>query len=114
MKAPSPLLAPPREVALHPVAAILEAPEGMDAVATVCPLCQMNLEAYQNEAAAGGHHVPILYLTQLMGLAFGLEEGTVLLESNMSLTGSMRAGIRERAWRHEPSGEGEEARESTK
>lgn len=101
------------EVAMHSVAAILEAGEGADAIATVCPLCQMNLEAYQHDASAGGHHAPILYLTQLMGLALGLEEGTVLLDTNMSLTGSMRAGIRERAWRREPPGAGEEANPET-
>jgi heterodisulfide reductase subunit B len=98
------------EVAMHSVEAILAAAEGADAIATVCPLCQMNLEAYQHDAAAGGHHVPILYLTQLMGLAFGLEEPSVLLDTNMSLNGSTRAGIRSRAWRHEPSGEPEETR----
>ena len=96
------------EVAMHSVAAILEAAQGFDAVATVCPLCQMNLEAYQHDSAAGGHHVPILYLTQLMALAFGLEEASVLLDKNMSMDGSMRAGIRSRAWRHEPPGEGDE------
>ena len=98
------------EVAMHSVEAILTAAEGADAIATVCPLCQMNLEAYQHDAAAGGHHVPVLYLTQLMGLAFGLEEPAVLLDTNMSLNGSTRAGIRSRAWRHEPSGEPEETR----
>ncbi|SFL31818.1 heterodisulfide reductase subunit B [Desulfomicrobium norvegicum] len=96
------------EVAMHSVAAILGAADGSDAVATVCPLCQMNLEAYQHDSAAGGHHVPILYLTQLMGLAFGLEEPSVLLDKNMSMDGSMRAGIRSRAWRHEAPGEGDE------
>jgi heterodisulfide reductase subunit B len=98
------------EVAMHSVEAILTAAEGADAIATVCPLCQMNLEAYQHDAAAGGHHVPVLYLTQLMGLAFGLEEPAVLLDTNMSLNGSTRAGIRSRAWRHEPSGGPEETR----
>lgn len=98
------------EVAMHSVESILAAAEGADAIATVCPLCQMNLEAYQHDAAAGGHHVPVLYLTQLMALAFGLEEPAVLLDSNMSLNGSTRAGIRSRAWRHEPSGEPEETR----
>ncbi len=98
------------EVAMHSVEAILTAAEGADAIATVCPLCQMNLEAYQHDAAAGGHHVPVLYLTQLMALAFGLEEPAVLLDTNMSLNGSTRAGIRSRAWRHEPSGEPEETR----
>lgn len=98
------------EVAMHSVESILAAAEGADAIATVCPLCQMNLEAYQHDAAAGGHHVPVLYLTQLMALAFGLEEPAVLLDTNMSLNGSTRAGIRSRAWRHEPSGEPEETR----
>ena len=98
------------EVAMHSVESILAAAEGADAIATVCPLCQMNLEAYQHDAAAGGHHVPVLYLTQLMGLAFGLEEPAVLLDTNMSLNGSTRAGIRSRAWRHEPPGEPEETR----
>ena len=98
------------EVAMHSVEAILAAAEGADAIATVCPLCQMNLEAYQHDAAVGGHHVPVLYLTQIMGLAFGLEEPAVLLDTNMSLNGSTRAGIRSRAWRHEPPGEPEETR----
>ncbi len=96
------------EVAMHSVEAILGAAEGADAIATVCPLCQMNLEAYQNQSAAGGHHVPVLYLTQLMGLAFGLEEPAVQLDKNMSMNGSMRAGIRARAWLHEQPGEAEE------
>ena len=43
-------------------------------MATVCPMCQMNIDAYQNEM---NHHfgvnynMPILFFTQLMGLAFG-------------------------------------------
>ena len=100
------------EVAMHSVEAILGAAEGSDAIATVCPLCQMNLEAYQNDSAAGGHHVPVLYLTQLLGLAFGLEEPAVLLDKNMSLSGSTRAGIRARAWRHEPPGGAEDRQET--
>lgn len=47
-----------------------------DIMATVCPMCQMNLDAYQGEA---NHHfgtsykMPIVFFTQLMGVAFGLE-----------------------------------------
>jgi heterodisulfide reductase subunit B len=43
-------------------------------MATVCPMCQMNIDAYQNEMNHffGTHyHMPILFFTQLMGLAFG-------------------------------------------
>lgn len=101
------------EAAMHSVAAILEAGETADAIATVCPLCQMNLEAYQHDSAAGGHHAPVLYLTQLMGLAFGLGEDEVLLNSNMSLDGGERAGIRGRAWRHDPPGGVEEVGRET-
>jgi heterodisulfide reductase subunit B len=45
-------------------------------MATVCPMCQMNIDAYQNEMNHffGTHyHMPVLFFTQLMGLAFGRE-----------------------------------------
>jgi heterodisulfide reductase subunit B len=47
-----------------------------DMMVTVCPMCQMNLDAFQNET---NHHfntkfkMPIVFFTQLMGLAFGLD-----------------------------------------
>lgn len=43
-------------------------------MATVCPMCQMNIDAYQNEMNhffGTDYHMPILFFTQLMGLAFG-------------------------------------------
>jgi heterodisulfide reductase subunit B len=46
-----------------------------DLLVTVCPMCQMNVDAYQGEMDShfGIHYeVPILFFTQLMGLAFGL------------------------------------------
>ena len=49
---------------------------GAQMMATVCPMCQMNIDAYQNEMNHYFHtdyHVPILFFTQLMGLAFGRE-----------------------------------------
>ncbi len=47
---------------------------GADCLATVCPLCQFNLDAYhaQVKAQYGDVLVPTVYFTQLMGLAFGL------------------------------------------
>lgn len=48
---------------------------GVDAIAVACPLCQMNLDLRQKQAsrAAGRHFdIPILYFTQLMGLAMGI------------------------------------------
>jgi len=47
---------------------------GAQMMATVCPMCQMNVDAYQNEMNhyfGTDYHVPILFFTQLMGLAFG-------------------------------------------
>ena len=47
-----------------------------DIMVTVCPMCQMNLDAYQGETNRYFHtnyHMPIVFFTQLMGLAFGLE-----------------------------------------
>ena len=45
-------------------------------MATVCPMCQMNVDAYQGEMDRHYHaryRMPILFFTQLMGLAFGME-----------------------------------------
>jgi len=49
---------------------------GADCLATVCPLCQFNLDAYHSQVKAqyGPLRVPTVYFTQLMGLAFGLPE----------------------------------------
>jgi heterodisulfide reductase subunit B len=47
---------------------------GADCLATVCPLCQFNLDAYHSQVRReyGEVLVPAVYFTQLMGLAFGL------------------------------------------
>ncbi len=48
--------------------------KGAQAVATMCPLCQFNLDAYQSEMPANGHgtlDVPVLYFTQILGWALG-------------------------------------------
>jgi heterodisulfide reductase subunit B len=47
-----------------------------DAMVAICPMCQLNIDAYQGEVNHffGTHyHMPILFFTQLMGLAFGME-----------------------------------------
>lgn len=47
---------------------------GADVIATVCPLCQFNLDAYHDKIAAAWEPVPVptVYFSQLMGLAFGI------------------------------------------
>ncbi|MBI3175156.1 MAG: CoB--CoM heterodisulfide reductase iron-sulfur subunit B family protein [Chloroflexi bacterium] len=47
-----------------------------DLMATLCPMCQMNLDAYQSETNkyfGTSFRMPVIFFTQLMGLAFGLE-----------------------------------------
>ena len=46
-----------------------------DVIATVCPLCQINLECYQpqvNRVFQKKFAVPILFFTQLLGVALGI------------------------------------------
>jgi heterodisulfide reductase subunit B len=50
---------------------------GAECLITVCPLCQTNLDAYQsrvNKKYKTDYKLPVLFFTQLMGIAFGLEE----------------------------------------
>jgi heterodisulfide reductase subunit B len=44
---------------------------GAEAIVTSCPLCQLNLEMNQSD---DGQPVPLFYITELMGLAFGLDQ----------------------------------------
>ena len=49
---------------------------GADVIATTCPLCQMNLESYQDQINRRynlKHNMPIMYFSQLVGLALGIE-----------------------------------------
>lgn len=56
-----------------------------DVIVTVCPMCQLNLDAYQSEAIrylhthgqASDFKFPILFFTQLMGVAFGKDPKTL-------------------------------------
>jgi heterodisulfide reductase subunit B len=49
--------------------------QNADVIATLCPMCQLNLDMYQKEMNryfGMKYHIPVLYITQLMGLAFGM------------------------------------------
>jgi heterodisulfide reductase subunit B len=46
-----------------------------DVIATACPLCQVNLECYQqqiNQEFGTNFRIPVVYFTQLIGLALGI------------------------------------------
>lgn len=57
---------------------------GADVLAVACPLCQMNLDLRQkqvNRRRKTRGAMPVMYITQLLGLAFGLGEQDLGLES---------------------------------
>jgi heterodisulfide reductase subunit B len=57
---------------------------GADVIATVCPLCQFNLDAYHDQINRrwGPARVATVYFSQLMGLAFGLAPEQLGLKRN--------------------------------
>lgn len=58
---------------------------GANVVATLCPLCQFNLEGYQGqiERACGEDvSIPVAYFTQLVGLALGLSPRSLGVQRN--------------------------------
>jgi len=72
------LLVTSADVAADMSYAVLESAShsGADVIVTACPLCQYNLDYKQVEMARqhpGFKLLPVLYFTQLMGLALGLE-----------------------------------------
>jgi heterodisulfide reductase subunit B len=59
---------------------------GAEAIITSCPLCQYNLEESQGNVALeapGYKPVPIVYFTQILGLALGQLEETLGFEKNL-------------------------------
>jgi heterodisulfide reductase subunit B2 len=51
-----------------------------DMLVTLCPMCQLNLDAFQdavNERFGTNYRIPVLFFTQLIGLAFGLSPEAV-------------------------------------
>jgi heterodisulfide reductase subunit B len=63
---------------LHLIKKIVDAAveAGADVIATPCPLCQTNVEMYQdaiNKKYGTDYHMPVVFYSQLMALAFGLD-----------------------------------------
>jgi heterodisulfide reductase subunit B len=56
---------------------------GADAIAVACPLCHANLDARQAQMDGLDQPMPVLYFTQLMAVAFGLDEKAAALRKNM-------------------------------
>ncbi len=70
------------QVGLGMAAAVLSACGPADCIAAVCPMCHMNLDAYQDRVSrqlGEKVRIPVLFLPQLIGLAFGMSEKDLLL-----------------------------------
>lgn len=62
---------------------------GAAVIATACPLCQVNLECYQkqvNQEFGIELSIPVMYFTQLMGLAFGVDPKNLGIGSELVST----------------------------
>jgi heterodisulfide reductase subunit B len=60
---------------------------GANCIVTTCPLCQMNLEAYQdviNKTYNTNYNMPILFFTQVLGLAFGFTDSELGIDKNLT------------------------------
>lgn len=71
------LMTTEEDIALRLNLSLLQAADDNKAeiIATACPLCQMNLEAYQkkiNQVYGKSFHTPIVYFSQLLGVALGI------------------------------------------
>ena len=84
------------DVAVSMMRELLESAQsnGAECIVTVCPLCQTNLDVYQgmvNSKFKTSYDLPVLFLTQLMGMAFGVEPRALGLDRNVVSPGKVLA-----------------------
>lgn len=71
---------------------------GAEVIVTTCPLCHFNMEAYQgkiNKMFGTKFNIPILYFTQLLGIALGLEPKSLGLDSSFIPLGTKITSLAE-------------------
>jgi len=84
----SSLIMPEQEVALGLVNKLLRNAQenGAQCLVTPCPLCQINLDAYQSQVNSRfktNYNLPVLFLTQLIGVALGIKPSVLGLSRNI-------------------------------
>jgi heterodisulfide reductase subunit B len=84
-------------LALSLIVRILESAHsnGAECIVTVCPLCQLNLDAYQgmiNSKFGTKYKLPIVFLSQLLGTSLGMEPKTLGFEKAIVSAEKMLAG----------------------
>lgn len=75
---------------------------GADLLITTCPLCQLNIDGYQaemNKFFGTNYSMPIIFFTQLIGLAFGLSPKAVGIGKEIvsAAPALARIGVKEEA-----------------
>lgn len=83
-----PLVVPQEKLALELMYKLFRAADanGAQCLVTVCPLCQINLDLYQskiNSKYKTNYQLPILFFTQLVGVACGLDPKGLGFEMNI-------------------------------
>jgi heterodisulfide reductase subunit B len=84
----SSLIMPEPDVALELINKILKNAQlhGAQCLVTPCPLCQINLDAYQSQVNSKfktSYNLPVLFVTQLIGVALGIPAKELALEKNI-------------------------------
>jgi heterodisulfide reductase subunit B len=84
----SSLIMPEPDVALELINKILRNAQehGAQCLITPCPLCQINLDAYQSQVNSKfktRYNLPVLFLTQLIGVALGIPAKELALDKNI-------------------------------
>ena len=82
------LIIPEEDLALGLLRKLLDnaLENGAQCIVTPCPLCQTNLDAYQsrvNSKFKTHYHLPVLFITQLIGLALGIDPESLGLNTNI-------------------------------
>jgi heterodisulfide reductase subunit B len=94
----SSLIIPQPHTALALVHQILESAQsgGAQCIVVACPLCQTNLDAYQgmvNNKYKTKYDLPVLFFTQLIGLALGIEPKALGLDTAIVSPEKVLAGV---------------------
>ncbi len=72
---------------------------GAQCIVTPCPLCQTNLDAYQSQVNSKfktDYNLPILFVSQLIGLALGIASNSLGLNTNIARSVTIDRLIKER------------------
>ena len=91
------LMTTKKDAAMELTGGILKAAKGADCIVTLCPMCEMNLEAFQkpvSKALEEDLEIPVLYLPQLMGAALGLSGESLKFNLNLALSDSFKAVLK--------------------